>query len=146
MAASKYGKYFVTQPKADEKLAPWRQNYSYAKDNRLRTKIALVDSEVIEGAFHTSAVWLWPREGTETDSPEPHTHPFSEVLAFLGTNPDDVSDLGGEIEVWLEDEKFTMTKSFIVFIPAGMKHCPIYLRRIDRPILHYIATNSGVYA
>jgi hypothetical protein len=33
-----------------------------------------------------------------------------------------------------------ITKSCAVFIPAGVKHAPIYFRRIDTPIW-YIATS-----
>ena len=144
MAESKYAKYFVTQPKADQELPVYRQNYSFAKESEFMTKVTFLDSEVVEGAFHTEAVWFWPGD-VPSDSPDPHTHPFAEVLAFYGTNPDDVHDLGGEIELWLEDEKFIMTKSFLVFIPPGVKHCPFYIRRIDRPIFHYIATDAGKY-
>ncbi len=145
MAESKHAKLFVTQPKANEKIAPWRKNYSYAKESKYKTRVAYLDDEVVKGAFTTSVVWFWPRKNIKVDSPEPHTHPYAEVLAFIGTNPDDVQDLGGEIEVWLEDEKFIMTNSFLVFIPPGMKHCPIYIKNVERPILHYIATSSGKY-
>jgi hypothetical protein len=56
-----------------------------------------------------------------------------------------VYELGGEIEFWLEDEKYMLTKSCIIFVPKGMKHCPIVFRRIDRPIFHFIFVTGGKY-
>ena len=41
-----------------------------------------------------------------------------------------VEELGGEIELWLEDEQLIITRSCLVFIPRGMKHCPMFVRRI----------------
>ena len=66
----------------------------------------------------------------------PHSHPFHELFCYFGTNTDDPSDLGGEIEFWLEDEQYILTKSCIIFVPKGMKHCPLITRRVDRPIFH----------
>jgi hypothetical protein len=77
---------------------------------------------------------------------EAHTHPFDEVIAFVGTNPDDPQDLGGEIELWLEDEPYILAKSCLVFIPKGLKHCPLIVRRVDRPIFHFITGPEGTYA
>ena len=68
---------------------------------------------------------------------EPHAHEFTEILTMFGTNMDDPSDLGAEIEFWLEDEQFFLTKSFLVYIPAGMTHCPLKMHRMDAPIFHY---------
>jgi hypothetical protein len=97
-----------------------------------------MDNEVIPGAFYAECVWVWPW-GWEKPSPgvPPHTHPFDEVLAYFGTNLDDPHDLGGEVELWLEDEQFILDKTFIAFIPAGMKHCPLRTLRVDRPMFHF---------
>ena len=74
-----------------------------------------------------------------------HTHEFDELIGFYGSNMNDVNDLGGEIELWLEDEKFILTKSCTVFVPAGMKHCPLIIKRIDRPIFHFTNSPEGKY-
>ena len=66
----------------------------------------------------------------------------------FGNHPEskNVFDLGGEIEFWLEDEKYLLTRSCLIFVPAGMKHCPIKFIRIDRPIFHFLMVTGGQYA
>jgi hypothetical protein len=54
-------------------------------------------------------------------------------------------DLCGEIELWLGDEKHILTKSCMVFIPKGLKHCPLVFRRVDRPIFHFSAGPARAY-
>ena len=58
---------------------------------------------------------------------------------------DDPYDLGGEIELWLEDEKHTLTRTCIVFVPKGMMHCPLTVRRIDRPIFEFTTGPGTMY-
>ncbi|MBN2243920.1 MAG: hypothetical protein JW793_14635 [Acidobacteria bacterium] len=53
--------------------------------------------------------------------------------------------LGGEIEMWIEDEKQVLTRSALLFVPAGMKHCPLILKRVDRPIFHFTVVPGGRY-
>jgi len=65
----------------------------------------------------------------------PHSHSFIELFYYFGINMDDASDLGGEIEFWL-------TKSFMVYIPAGLKHCPLRLHRMDAPMFQ-LTVGSG---
>jgi len=73
------------------------------------------------------------------------THDFDEILGFCGTNFDDPTDLCGEIELWLGDEPQILTKSCIVFIPRGLVHCPLRIKRVDRPIFHFGTGTSGMY-
>lgn len=75
----------------------------------------------------------------------PHNHAWDEYLMFLGTNPDDVSDLGGEVEFYLEDERHIITKSTAVFVPEGMYHLPITFLKVDRPITWITTGNTLRY-
>jgi hypothetical protein len=50
------------------------------------------------------------------------------------------------IEFWLEDEKFIIDKSFLVYIPAGMVHCPLkVLSPMEIPIFHYTVGPGQIY-
>ena len=142
MAETKYGKYIITGAKSDLNLPSYRRDAAEiaAGDH---TRLIVLDDEVIKGACYVECVWYW--KGSEKSIVEAHTHPFDEVIAFLGTNREDPQDLCGEVEIWLEDERHILTKSFLVFVPKGMKHCPLIIRRVDRPIFHFITMLGGRY-
>jgi quercetin dioxygenase-like cupin family protein len=95
----------------------------------------LLDLDSVEGAPYVDFVWLW--EGSEKGpNHEEHSHDWGEVFGFVGTlGPEDPHDLGGEIEFWLDGEKHLITRSCLIYVPPGMKHCPIQFNRIDSPIL-----------
>jgi quercetin dioxygenase-like cupin family protein len=138
MAESKYGKYIVTELKMPESKQQIMARYS-----QYATRILWLDNNVVEGAFHMNTAWyLKALPTTETES---HTHDSDEIIGFFGNNPEDPYDLGGEVEIWLEDEKHIITRSCLIFVPAGMKHCPLALRKVDRPIFHFTTVTGGQY-
>ena len=141
MAELKHAKYIVTgnKLKHDMKLPQYRIGALKAQQRppEQSTRVMWLDNEVIPGAFYTECVWFLPGMGSEQATVGTHEHSFDEIIAFFGTNYEDLHDLGGEIELWLEDEKIIMTRSFLAFVPAGMKHCPLIIRRVDRPIFHF---------
>jgi hypothetical protein len=142
MAKSKYGKYIITDPKPNRESPNAGRTDAPGPD--MGKFVMYIDEEYPKGAFYTECGWLlkaypdkvWARA---------HTHEFDEIISFFGSNMNDVNDLGGEIELWLEDEKFILTKSCTVFVPKGMKHCPLILKRIDRPIFHFTCGPAGKY-
>ena len=141
--ATKYGKYIITGVKAGLEHPAFRQDAAdVAAGNH--TRLIYLDEEVIKGAFYVECVWYW--KGSEKSIVDAHTHPFDEAITFFGTNPDDPEDLCGEVELWLEDEKHILTKSCLIFVPKGMKHCPLVIRRADRPIFHFTTGPGGKYA
>jgi quercetin dioxygenase-like cupin family protein len=135
--AKKYEKLFLTDAKTP--LSGTKEAAEYA---RWATRMTWLDSGIIPGAFHFGASWYYK----SPDKPLPaHTHDFPEILGFYGCDPQNPRELGGEVEFWIEDEKYIMTKSFLVFIPAGVKHCPLKINRIDRPMFHLGAAPAHDY-
>ena len=65
----------------------------------------------------------------------PHQHDCDEILFFISTDPENTTDLGGEVEIALGDEweKHVITTSAIICLPAGVMHCPVYVRKVERP-------------
>ena len=138
MSESKYGKYVVTDLIVPEEKKKIEADYSkYAK------RILWMDENVVEGAFHMNTAWYLKEATTLED--KPHVHDADEIIGFFGNDPGNPHDLGGEIEIWLEDEKQVITKSALLFVPAGMKHCPLILKRVDRPIFHFTTVPGGRY-
>ena len=70
---------------------------------------------------------------------KPHSHDFHEMLCFIGGNPEDVRDLGAEIEFTLgtgdKQETHLITSTSVVSIPPNLVHCPIEIKRVDKPII-----------
>jgi len=137
MAKSKYAKYFLTEPETP--AAGTQAAADYAK---WATRLTWLDGNVIKGAFHFGCSWYYKAPDKALPA---HTHDFDEILGFYGGDPQNPRDLGGEVEFWMEDEKYVMTESFLVFIPAGVKHCPLKINRIDRPMFHLGGSPSHDY-
>lgn len=96
--------------------------------------------------FFTDVAWIWPKPEKIVMEGTSHSHEFDELVTLFGTNPDDTRDLGGEVEFWIEDEKYELTNSCLIFIPKGTKHCPIIFHKVERPIFHFIIGQAGKYA
>jgi hypothetical protein len=75
------------------------------------------------------------RFGPEPD--KPHVHPRPEILTFMGTDLNDLSQLGGEVEICLgkEMERHLITAPTAVVIPGGLAHNPLVITRVDRPFI-----------
>jgi hypothetical protein len=149
MAATKYGKYIISQLQHPKTEAPWNPPITSAGKNR-GGRVLYLDNDVIPGAFYMECVWAMPRpalteaevEAAKKRGPGPHTHKYDEIIAFFGTNHEDPYDLGAEVELWLGDEQHIITKTCLVFIPAGLKHSPLVFRKVERPVFHY-TTGTG---
>jgi len=143
----KYDRHFICQDKAILKLPEYRHDI----DKKRAHRIVYLDNEVFPGSdLYVEALWFWPRKippRQPGDEPgvKAHSHPFDEAIAFMGTNWDDIHDLGGEIELWIGGEQHIINKSFYAFIPAGLVHCPLNILRIDRPIFHFTAGPTKQY-
>lgn len=140
MMESRTAKYIVSQLKPD--LFDNDFNERYAKWAK---RVLWLDNTVVDGAFQMNCSWYMKPSDQSSAAGKGHTHDCDEILGFFGSNPDNPNDLGGEIEFWLEDEKHIITKSSLVFIPKGMKHCPLIIRRVDRPIFHFSTVTDGTY-
>lgn len=76
-----------------------------------------------------------------------HAHDFQEVLCFIGGNPLDITDFGAEVEIQLgsEHEKHIITKTSCVSIPPNLPHCPLNIKRVDKPIIFLEISNTPTY-
>ena len=113
-----------------------------------RRRILWIDGNNMAGAnFQMNSTWIVhadreihraeEADGKVDTRGKQHSHDTDELLSFLGSNPDDPSDLCGEVEFYIEGEKHILTKSTYVYLPAGVKHSPLYMNRVDRPIFHF---------
>jgi len=72
-------------------------------------------------------------------------HDFDEVVGFIGNDYQNPRDLGGEVEFWLEDEKYMLTQSCLIYCPKGMRHCPLRVAKVERPFLFLAVSLTPKY-
>jgi hypothetical protein len=133
-----YSKHVVTELKT-----PAFPPEAVAMYNTFATRILWMDKNVVPGAFQMNCSWY--RKANSEHLAKAHKHDTPEIIGFFGSDYQKPHDLGAELELWIEDEKFNITKSCMVFLPAGVKHCPIILKRVDRPIFHFSILTGGTY-
>lgn len=88
-------------------------------------------------ANHELMLQIAEEEGPDTPIGKPHVHEVDELICFYGTDPENPYDLGGEVEIWINGEKHLLTKSSLIYVPAGIPHLPLFVNRADRPIFHF---------
>ncbi len=129
MAATKYGKYFITGP------SPEREAMKIIAD---------LNGDLIQGSNRYLVNWVFPSPAElfgvsswDQISHGPHIHKSAEILMHIGANPDDPFDLGAEVELCMgpEMEKHIITKSTVTYIPPNFIHCPWTIKRVDRPFI-----------
>ena len=133
----KHEKFLLQELRMPEGMLP------SAEYRQRATKVLWMDGENTPGAFNVNVTWLW--KATDFNHDEAHKHDYDEVIAFFGSDPDRPNDLNAEIEFWLEDEKYILTKSTLLFIPKGLTHCPLRVLSVNKPIFHFTIVRSGTY-
>jgi hypothetical protein len=134
MASRKYANYIikgvpriVTRTKGGPQLKK--------KGGPKLNQILMMNGDIVKGAFHVNCAWISP--GPNPGVFDAHVHPHDEIIGFIGTNPQDPNDLGGKAELWIDDEKYIISRSFLAYFPKGLKHCPLTVTNVQRPIFHF---------
>lgn len=94
-------------------------------------RVIYMDDRVVPGSFYVEAVWV---TGSVPKVHPVHRHDHDEILGFVGSNIEDTSDLGAEIDIVIDGKKTTITKTCFIHVPAGIEHGGLCFRKIDRPV------------
>jgi hypothetical protein len=74
----------------------------------------------------------------------PHAHDADEIFFIFGSDPRNYYDFDAEIEIYLgeEREKHIVNSTSIVYIPKGLVHAPIAIKKVNKPIqwMHVLFT------
>ena len=126
------GKY-ILQELHDPNMGTPEYQAMYKKFSK---RILWIDNNVVPGSFQINTAWY---HDIPEKNPvfEEHVHEYDELIGFFGSNPEDPYDLGAELEVTIDGETHILTRTSLIFCPAGMKHMPLKFNRIDRPIFHF---------
>ena len=126
-----YGKYFVQNSPGPAMDGEFKAIY-----DQFAKRILWMDGNVCPGAFQMNTAWYFnaaPRDPMFTE----HAHgDTNELVCFFSSDPENPYDLGGKIEFSIEGEAHLLTKSTMIYIPAGLKHNPMRILEVNRPIFH----------
>jgi len=151
MSEKKYAQYIITEDVRPE-MPPGAgflkrmQDQKAAGDFLDSFHMLGLNDKVARGTLYFDAVWITGLHGTHGVQVEiQHSHDFDEVIGLFGSNKDNYRDLNAEIELWLADEQYFLTRSAIIYVPRGLPHLPLYFRRIDSPVLFFTMGNGTSY-
>jgi hypothetical protein len=71
------------------------------------------------------------------DPYKPHAHATTQIMCFVGTDPDDLTELGADFEICLgkEEERHVFNKSTAIVTPPYLPHWPGGLLKCEKPIV-----------
>jgi hypothetical protein len=105
--------------------------------------IVRMDADAVPGCMYAEACWF----------PAPYSDPrmvrfaSDNVMVFIGSDVNEPESLNAEVELWIENDKLTLTRTCAVFIPAGAAHGRVSVHNIQKPLLHYSwQTTAGRYS
>ena len=129
MAETKYGDCVVTLP-----------------IRRTNTReLMAVGADTLKG-FNCSIIYAYQfTTGITGKSLKPHIHDYDEAIFFIGSDPQNFSNLGAEVEfaIGAEEEKHVFDKPSAIVVPRGLPHCPIVTRSIEKPYLCMAVSLTG---
>jgi hypothetical protein len=73
---------------------------------------------------------------------EPHSHDFDQIIFFTGGDPNRVTDFEGEVEMGLEGVNHLITYASCVYIPKGVVHGPLNIKKVGKPMMFIDVTLS----
>jgi hypothetical protein len=87
--------------------------------------------------------------GNPMEMRDPHTHDVDEVVCLISMRPD--SRLGCDVEFDVDGETYTFTDTTMVFVPAGLVHCPLRYKNFDQTppymyLMHVLLEPDYVYS
>lgn len=125
----KYGQYVVEHPLAIGGFGP---EFIYTGETDYKSNFTIMFLRITEPTLMEEYA---------------HSHDFDMYLYFHSFDADNMGDLGAHIEIGLGEEReiHVITKPTSVYIPAGMVHCPLDFKRVDKPILFVHATLASKY-
>lgn len=134
----KYDKYFITE--SLERRSPPEKVLRSGIDHPF--SVSGEEAAGIPGAFLFESMLVARPTPVEMRTCKPHCHDFDEYMVFSSLDPDDIENLGGEVEFFYEGEKYNITKSTAIFLPKFTMHLPCNFIRVDRPFMWTTVGNT----
>jgi len=136
-----YGRCFVQELREPANMGTpeFRELYK-----RFAERILWMDGNVCQGAFQMNTAWYFAVPERDPIFTE-HVHDHAELIGFYGSNPDDSHELNGVIEFSINGEAHRLTRSTMIWLPAGATHNPMRILEVNRPIFHFSVVMNPMY-
>ena len=136
----KYAQYFLQTLQNPPMDAEFKKIYE-----KFAHRILWIDGSLVPGAFQMNTAWYCKVPERDPIFTE-HVHAdTSELIGFFSSDESNPYDLGGKIEFSIEGEPHLLTRSTMIYVPAGLKHNPMRILEVNRPIFHFSVVMSGEY-
>lgn len=120
MSKTKYGQYVIQNPINYD--APYGADVSYTGEKDFKNNFTEIFVRITRDMVMEEYA---------------HTHDFDMYVWVLPLDPDNMDDLGAEVEMTFgeEAEKHIVTKTACFYVPKGLIHAPFIFRNVTKPIL-----------
>ena len=108
-------------------LKPWRSGISTITKPMISS---MGPSDIPESAL---AIGFAIVTEPDTISPPTHEHPFDQWIYLFGA--EDFSEFDADVEMTVGDEVLQINYPCYVFVPKNVKHCPLVVKRVGKPII-----------
>jgi hypothetical protein len=124
MAGSKYEKYLVRKPLYERKRG--------MKNRQSPTMTYMSAALVREASCYLDFGWIYGIPGSSPGMSE-HKHETDEIVLYIGGDPGNPEDLGGEIEYFIAGQPHIFSSSAALYLPRGLRHGPVVWKKFTRP-------------
>lgn len=139
MAEQKYGDLILSDLKYEPPMSmDFRELY-----RRFADRVLWIDGNLVPGAFQMNVSWYKAVPEIDPIFAE-HRHASAEIIGFFGSDPEDPYNLHGKIQVDIDGEAHTITRSSLIFFPPNLPHA-IHIYEVDQPIFHFSVVTESAY-
>jgi hypothetical protein len=134
MITSKYEKYLVRKPVYE--LSP------SIKNRQSPAMTYMSSTQVPEANYHLEFGWVYGIPDPNPPVPE-QVHDTEEIVLYIGGDPQNPEDLGGEIELRVGGKPVTFDSSAALFVPKGVRHGPVTWKKFRKPHIEMTLRIAG---
>jgi hypothetical protein len=108
-------------------LNPWKSIHYEIKEPMVTGGMGEIPESVLESGFARIT------EPVSMGNPT-HKHPFDQWVYLIGDS-DNFGELDADIEMTLDGKIVKINYPCYIFIPKGMMHCPLDVKRVGKPFI-----------
>ena len=113
--------------------SPLREAGGIIKGRQSPTMTYMNRHQINVANYYIEFGWIY-----DIPEPNPHIHRhihrnYDEIVLHIGGDPEKPTDLGGEIEFYMDDQPLTFSSNTGLFVPRGTYHGPLTWKKFTKP-------------